>query len=142
LESKKYYYKISNLKLKEEAAMRKSAKSTLAIAGTLALVMGSFSVAPGVASAEDAADEGKVIAFDKKKGNCLACHKIAGGKEPGNVGPALVNMKARFPDKKAMRDQIWDPTVRNPNTMMPPFGKHKILNEKELDKVVDFIYTL
>jgi sulfur-oxidizing protein SoxX len=104
--------------------------------------MGSFSVAPGVASAGGAADEGEVIAFDKKKGNCLACHKIAGGKEPGNVGPALVNMKARFPDKKAMRDQIWDPTVRNPNTMMPPFGKHKILNEKELDKVVDFIYTL
>jgi sulfur-oxidizing protein SoxX len=51
-------------------------------------------------------------------------------------------MKARFPDKKAMRDQIWDATVRNPNTMMPPFGKHKILTEKELDKVVDYIYTL
>ena len=122
--------------------MRKSAKSTLALAVTLALVMGSFSVAPGVASAASAVDEGKKIAFHKKKGNCLSCHKIAGGKAAGNVGPALVNMKARFPNKKAMRDQIWDATARNPNTMMPPFGRHKILTEEELDKVVEFIYTL
>ena len=122
--------------------MWKSAKSTLALAGTLALIMGSFSVAPGVASAASAVDEGKKISFHKKKGNCLACHKIAGGKAAGNVGPALVNMKARFPNKKAMRDQIWDATARNPNTMMPPFGRHKILTEKEIDKVVEFIYTL
>ena len=124
--------------------MRKSARSTLAIAGTLAIVMGSFSVAPGVASAEEASvvDEGKSIAFDRKKGNCLACHKIAGGELEGNIGLALVNMKARFPDKKKLRDQIWDATVANPNTIMPPFGKYKILNGKELDKVVEFIYTL
>ena len=122
--------------------MRKSAKSTLALAGTLALVMGSLSVAPVVANAASAVEEGKKIAFHKKKGNCLACHKIAGGKAAGNVGPALVNMKARFPNKKAMRDQMWDATVRNPNTMIPPFGKHKILTEEELDKVVEFIYTL
>ena len=122
--------------------MRKSAKSTLALAGTLALVMGSFSVAPGVASAASAVEEGKKIAFHKKKGNCLACHKIEGGTAPGNVGPALVNMKKRFPDKKEMRSQIWDATVRNSETMMPPFGRHKILSEEEIDKVVEFIHTL
>jgi sulfur-oxidizing protein SoxX len=122
--------------------MRKSAKSTLAIAGTLALVLGGFSVAPGIASAASAADDGKKIAFHKKKGNCLACHKIAGGKVPGNVGPALVNMKARFPDKKKLRAQIWDATARNPNTIMPPFGRHKILSDKEIDKVVEFVLTL
>ncbi len=122
--------------------MRKSARSTLALAGTLALVMGSFTVAPGVASAASAVDEGKKIAFHKKKGNCLACHKIAGGKVPGNVGPALVNMKARYPDKKKLRNQIWDATANNPNSIMPPFGRHKILNKKEIDKVVEFIYSL
>ncbi len=122
--------------------MRKSARSTLALAGTLALVMGGFSVTPGVASAASAVDEGKKIAFHKKKGNCLACHKIVGGKAAGNVGPALVNMKARFPDKKKLRAQIWDATARNPNTMMPPFGRHKILSEKEIDKVVEFVLTL
>ena len=122
--------------------MRKSAKSTLAIAGTLALVMGGFSVAPGIASAASAVEEGKKISFHKKKGNCLACHKIEGGKAAGNVGPALVNMKARFPDKKKLRSQIWDATARNPKTMMPPFGRHKILSEDEIDKVVEFVLTL
>ena len=124
--------------------MRKSARSTLAFAGTLAIALGSFSVAPGLASAAEASavDEGKSIAFNRKKGNCLACHKIAGGDLAGNIGPALVNMKARYPDKKKLRSQIWDATTVNPNTIMPPFGKHKILNEKEIDKVVEFIYTL
>lgn len=94
-----------------------------------------------VASADDIAD-GKEVAFDRKKGNCLACHVIPGGSLPGNIGPPLVAMKARFPDKNALRAQIWDPTVSNPNTIMPPFGKHRILNEKEVDLVTEFIYSL
>ena len=67
---------------------------------------------------------------------------MAGGSLEGNIGPALVNMKARYPEKSALRAQIFDPTVANPNTIMPPYGKHKILTESELDKVVEFIYTL
>jgi sulfur-oxidizing protein SoxX len=51
-------------------------------------------------------------------------------------------MKARFPDKAELREQIWDATVKNPNTIMPPFGKHRILSEKEIDLVTAFIYSL
>ena len=40
--------------------------------------------------------EGKVT-FDRKKGNCLACHMIEDGELAGNNGPPLVAMKARFP---------------------------------------------
>ena len=129
--------------------MRKSARSTLAAAGALALIMGSLTlVTQAVSAAEEMAsdnstvEQGKKIAFDRKKGNCLACHKIEGGALPGNIGPALVNMKARYPDKQKLHDQIWDATKFNPNTVMPPFGKHKILSEDELNKVVEFIYTL
>ena len=124
--------------------MRKSARSTLAAAGALILAMGGLSLTPNVASAEEASviEEGKTIAFNRKKGNCLACHKIAGGSLEGNIGPALVNMKARYPDKAKLRAQISDPTTNNPNTIMPPYGKHKILSGSELDKVVEFIYTL
>ena len=93
-----------------------------------------------VASADDVA-AGKKVAFDRKKGNCLACHMIADGALPGNIGPPLIAMKARFPDKGALRAQIWDSTVANPNTIMPPFGKHQILTEKEVDLVTEFIYT-
>ena len=94
-----------------------------------------------IASADDVA-EGKKVAFDRKKGNCLACHMIDDGALPGNIGPPLIAMKARFPDKGALRAQIWDPTVANPNTIMPPFGKHRVLTEKEVDLVTEFIYTL
>jgi sulfur-oxidizing protein SoxX len=67
---------------------------------------------------------------------------IPGGSLPGNIGPPLVAIKARFPDKAELREQIWDATVKNPNTIMPPFGKHRILTEKEIDLVTAFIYSL
>ena len=51
-------------------------------------------------------------------------------------------MKARFPDKAKLRAQVWDPQVANPGTRMPPFGKHKILSEKEIDAIVEYLYTL
>ncbi len=123
--------------------MRKSASSTLAAAGTLALILGSLAIAPQAALAEGASvvEEGKAIAFNRKKGNCLACHKMKGGTLEGNIGPALVNMAERYPDKKDLRAQIWDATQVNPYTIMPPYGKYKILTEEELDKVVEFIYT-
>ena len=86
--------------------------------------------------------EGKALAFNRKKGNCLACHAVDDGVSPGNVAPPLVAMKARFPDKAKLRTQIADATIANPNTMMPPFGRHKILNGTEIDKIVEYIYSL
>jgi sulfur-oxidizing protein SoxX len=61
---------------------------------------------------------------------------------PGDIGPPLVAMKARFPDKAKLRAQVWDPQVANPGTRMPPYGKHKILSEKEIDAIVEYLYTL
>ena len=95
----------------------------------------------GIASA-DAIEDGKKVAFDRKKGNCLACHMIAGGSLPGNIGPPLVAMKLRFPDREVLRSQIWDAAVRNPNTRMPPFGRNRILTEEEIDLVTDYIQSL
>lgn len=86
--------------------------------------------------------DGQSIAFDRSKGNCLACHAIAGGESPGNIGPELSNMKQRYPNKQLLHDRIWDETKFNPYTVMPPFGKHKILSEDEIDQVVKFIYSL
>lgn len=98
------------------------------------------------AHAADAANEmpGQEIAFDKAKGNCLACHAMPGtkGEMPGSIAPPLVAMKLRYPDRAKLRAQIWDATANNPKTVMPPFGKHRILTEKEIDEVADFIYTL
>jgi sulfur-oxidizing protein SoxX len=123
--------------------MRKTAKH-ITTASALATILGVLSLSPQLALAADASvvEQGKQIAFDRKKGNCLACHQIEGGALPGNIGPPLVAMKARFPDKAKLRAQIWNSNKNNPNSMMPPFGRHEILTESEIDKVVEFIYTL
>jgi len=122
--------------------------SILSTTASVAALLGSLMLAPTMATAAEeakalsAVDEGKLLAFDNKKGNCLACHQIAGGELAGDIGPPLVSMQARFPDKAKLRAQVWDPTKINPNSMMPPFGRHKVLTEDEIDKVVEFIYSL
>lgn len=103
----------------------------------------SFILGPTTASADEATiAQGKKLAFSRKKGNCLACHWIAGGSLPGNVGPPLVAMKARFPDVSVLRAQIWNASEKIPSSIMPPFGRHQILTEGEIDKITAFIHTL
>ncbi len=123
--------------MRNPAKLVSSAASVIAVLGTLAL-------APVAVSAEESSviDEGKKLAFDRKKGNCLACHQIAGGDMAGNIGPPLIAMKARFPDKAKLREQIYDARIANPNTIMIPFGPHQVLSESEIDKVVEYIYSL
>ena len=67
---------------------------------------------------------------------------IEDGVTPGNIGPPLVNMQDRFPSKEALRTQIWDATVRNPDSPMPPFGRHNILTEQELDLIAAYVWSL
>ncbi|MDA0894014.1 MAG: sulfur oxidation c-type cytochrome SoxX [Proteobacteria bacterium] len=90
----------------------------------------------------DVIQKGKEIAWDRKKGNCLTCHMMEGGQQAGNVGPPLMAMKARYPNKADLRQQIWDPTKRNPMTSMPPFGRNHILTEEEIDLVTEYIHSL
>ena len=90
-------------------------------------------------------ETGKQIAFNNKKGNCLACHgmpTVPDALSTGLYGPPLIAMSARYPDKAKLRAQIWDATATNPSSSMIPFGKHKVLTEQEIDKVVDFVYGL
>lgn len=90
----------------------------------------------------DEYSKGRELAFDRNRGNCLACHIMAGGESPGNVAPPLVAMKHRFLDKTVLREQIWDATIKNHDTVMPPYGRHGVLTEEEIDDVVDFVYSL
>ncbi|GKT11706.1 MAG: L-cysteine S-thiosulfotransferase [Thiomicrorhabdus sp.] len=89
-------------------------------------------------------DQGKKLVFSRSKGNCLACHAIAGGQQAGNIGPALIAMKLRYPDKQNLVNKISGTSDSQtvPNSMMPPFGKHGILSDSEINKIADFIYTL
>lgn len=94
------------------------------------------------ASPEQRLEAGKQLVMARDKGNCLACHAIDDGELPGTIGPPLLYMQQRFPERATLQQQIWDATVRNPNTLMPPFGKHGILTREEIDLIVDYLLTL
>jgi sulfur-oxidizing protein SoxX len=94
------------------------------------------------ASAQSGAAEGQKLAFDRGKGNCLTCHQIKGGDSPGTIGPALADIKTKYPDRNDLVAIVSDETKRNPETVMPPFGRNRILTEKEINAIVDFLQTL
>ena len=116
----------------------------LTTTASIATLIGCLGLAPTIANADAAADlaDGKKLSFDRKKGNCLACHQIEGGSLAGNIGPPLIAMKARFPSYDKLRAQIYDARTNNPNTIMIPFGPHGVMSGSEIDLVTKFIHTL
>jgi len=102
-----------------------------------------LAVVPLVSAADDSrVEEGKVLATERAKGNCLACHSFDGGELAGTLGPPLLAMKLRFPERDALKSQICDATIRQPDSRMPPFCRHGILTEDEVELIVDYLYTL
>ena len=108
-----------------------------------ALVAAPF-LSPQLGNAADAKtksplEQGKELAIE----NCQACHYFDGTDQAGTVGPALLAMKPRFPDRKKIEQIIYDPQVATkPYTMMPPFGRNGVLDEHQIKLIVDFLYTL
>ena len=92
--------------------------------------------------AQSTVAEGQKLAFDRGKGNCLTCHVIKGGDLPGTIGPELRDLKTKYPDRNELVAILFDETKRNPQTMMPPFGRNRILTEQEINAIVDFLQTL
>lgn len=107
------------------------------------LVLLGLAAAPAIVQAQSAnVAEGQKLAFDRGKGNCLTCHDIKGGDLAGSIGPALVDIKSKYPDRNELVAIVSDETKRNPTTVMPPFGRNHILTEQEINAVVDFLQTL
>jgi sulfur-oxidizing protein SoxX len=106
---------------------------------TLALLAG---MAANPARAQSPVSEGQKLAFDRGKGNCLTCHDIKGGDLPGTIGPPLTDIKGKYPDRNDLIAILTDETKRNPLTVMPPFGRNRILTEQEINAIVDFLQTL
>lgn len=117
-----------------------STKPALIPALALAFLIGAALASP--ASAQSTVAEGQKLAFDRSKGNCLTCHEIKGGDLPGTIGPPLKDIKGKYPDRNELVAILTDETKRNPRTVMPPFGRNRILTEQEINAVVDFLQTL
>lgn len=122
--------------------MRTFSRRTISVVCSLPLVLASVFAAQAQSGADTKTLDGRTLAFDRGKGNCLSCHNIKGGDLPGTIGPQLNNMKARFPDRNELIGTVFDETKRNPQTVMPPFGRNLILNDKEISAIVDYLYTL
>jgi sulfur-oxidizing protein SoxX len=103
-------------------------------------LVGAPSISPALA--QSGAADGQQLAFDRGKGNCLTCHAIQGGDLPGTIGPALKDIKSKYPDRNDLVAILNDETKRNPQTVMPPFGRNRILTEPEINAIVDFLQTL
>ncbi|OEJ66874.1 sulfur oxidation c-type cytochrome SoxX [Magnetovibrio blakemorei] len=102
----------------------------------------------------DAAN-GRKVAIDRKKGNCLACHVMPIPEQQfhGHVGPDLHGVAKRY-DEATLRMRVVDPKVLNEDTMMPSFfttGQHRvtkkfegktILGAQEVEDVIAYLKTL
>ena len=101
----------------------------------LFLVAASVVAAPSMDKAN--VDAGKKLALEF----CVACHQFTGTTQAGSLGPPLLVMKSRFPDRKTIYNIIYDPAVTiRPHTMMPPFGRNKLITKQEINKIIDFLY--
>ncbi|MBM3395423.1 MAG: sulfur oxidation c-type cytochrome SoxX [Betaproteobacteria bacterium] len=92
---------------------------------------------------DDRVSAGRDLAHSYDKGNCLGCHKIpadAKARTLATLGPVLSGMRERYPDRELLRSRLWDATAYNPNTIMPPFGKHDVLTDQEIELIIDYLY--
>jgi sulfur-oxidizing protein SoxX len=80
-----------------------------------------------------------------EKGHCIACHQVPEGAGPAtkaDLGPRLEGARMRSLGKARLKALIEDPTRDNPNTVMPPFGRHRILDGAEIDRLVEYLHAL
>ena len=79
------------------------------------------------------------------KGNCIACHRLpegVGAPTRADLGPALTGERMRALGRAKIREAIEDPTKANPATVMPPYGRHRILDNAEIQRLVEFLHAL
>ena len=79
------------------------------------------------------------------KGHCIACHQLPPGIGPetrADVGPRLEGARMRELGRAAVREILVDATKRNPDTVMPPYGRHRILAAPEIERLAEFLDAL
>ena len=79
------------------------------------------------------------------KGHCIACHQLPEGQGPASradLGPKLEGPRMRALGRDGLRQAIADPTRANADTLMPPFGRHHILEVAEIEVLVNYLHAL
>jgi L-cysteine S-thiosulfotransferase len=79
------------------------------------------------------------------KGGCASCHQLPEGAAPASradVGPRLEGTRMRALGRAGLRDVLTDPMRANPATVMPPYGRHRLLEPAEIERLVEFLHAL
>jgi sulfur-oxidizing protein SoxX len=79
------------------------------------------------------------------KGYCMACHQLPEGVAPASLatlGPMLSGPRMRELGRAKLKEMLQDPTTANPDSLMPPYGRHRILEKAEIDRIVEFLLAL
>ena len=104
-----------------------------------------LALACGIATSASAQVLARDLFVRADKGHCIACHQLPEGAGPAtraDLGPRLEGARMRVLGKPALREVIADPTRANPDTVMPPFGRHHILDSAEIERLVEFLHAL
>ena len=54
----------------------------------------------------------------------------------------LEGARMRALGRAQLRELLQDPTRANPSTLMPPFGRHRILDASEIEWLVEYLHAL
>jgi sulfur-oxidizing protein SoxX len=100
---------------------------------------------------------GRELMANRKKGNCLACHRVQQMMDfpfHGNVGPEISDIALRMTEAE-LRLRLVNPKILNPDTIMPAFyrvqGLHRvakkfqgkpILTEQEIEDIIAYLRKL
>ncbi len=97
----------------------------------------------GAASGQ--ARDGRELFTNPGKGNCIACHQVPEGSGPvvrADVGPRLDAARLKGWDRARLRALLDDPMRANPDTVMPPYGRHRLLDAREIERIIDYLHAL
>ena len=88
--------------------------------------------------------KGRALFMDRARGPCTGCHLVPGEDvwPAGNVGPDLSTLADRRLPDAYLYQQLWDPRVTFPNTVMPPWGAQGIFTPEELVHLVAYLQML
>lgn len=89
--------------------------------------------------------DGRELFVRPDKGNCIACHQVSDAAGPAvrsNIGSRLDAERIRGWDRARLRQLLHDPMAANPQTVMPPYGRHRLLDSGEIERIIDYLHAL
>ena len=104
-----------------------------------------LAAAAGLAPAFAQVPAARDLFVQRDKGHCIACHQLpegAGLASHADLGPRLEGARMRALGRARLREILEDPMKSNPETLMPPYGRHRLLDRAEIERLVEFLHGL